>query len=364
MGFNCGIVGLPNVGKSTLFNALTNADVAAENYPFCTIEPHVGVVPVPDMRLDTIAKLAQSEKTVPTVLEFVDIAGLVRGASEGEGLGNQFLENIRRTQAILHVVRCFEDDNVVHVGSGVDPVSDAETIDTELMLADLAVVERALEKAGKLLRSGDKDLRARCDLLARLRDALAQGRAVRNEKVSDAERVMMGEWNLLTAKPMLLVANIQEGGEREGNRHLSALRAYASERGLRVSVLSAVFLAGLAGLSADEQREFLDDVGMEKSGLREIIEQGYGLLDLLTFFTAGPKEARAWTVKAQACAPQAAGCIHSDFERGFICAETVSYDDFVEHSGWHGAKEAGKVRTEGKDYTVCEADIMHFRFNV
>lgn len=365
MGFNCGIVGLPNVGKTTLFNALTDGNSAAENYPFCTIDPHVGVVPVPDERLETLARLAKSAKLVPTTLEFVDIAGLVEGASKGEGLGNQFLEHIRRTQAVLHVVRCFDDDSVTHVAQRVDPVSDLETIHTELLLADLEIAERGLEKAGKSARSSEKDAHARTATLAKVRDHLGAGRAVRELEMNEDERALSDEFNFITAKPMLLVANVKDLGDTSDNcEHLAALERYAGENGLQVLVVSAAMQSELRALDADERKAFLDEAGVRGSGLDAMVEAGYRLLDLLTFYTAGPKEARAWTVNKGACAPRAAGKIHGDFERGFICAETVAYDDFVATGGWQGAKDAGKLHTEGKTYVVRDGDVMLFRFNV
>ncbi len=362
MGFKCGIVGLPNVGKSTLFNALTRMTVAAENYPFCTIDPNVGTVAVPDERLDKISAIAKSAKTVPTTLEFVDIAGLVEGASKGEGLGNRFLEHVRRTQTIAQVVRCFEDGEVTHVEGKVNPVSDIETINTELLLSDLEIAGRAAEREAKAAKSGDKRALARRRAVQRVHDELAQGRPVRGLDLDDDERALVRELNLITAKPMIVVANVDEDG-LSGNRHVEAVRDYAAANALEVLTVCAKLEAELQGFDDDERAAFLQDAG-GASGLERVIAAGYRALNLLTFFTAGPKEARAWTTRTGSLAPQAAGCIHSDFERGFIRAEVVGYDDYIACGGEHGAKEAGKLRLEGKDYTVEEGDVMHFRFNV
>ena len=365
MGFNCGIVGLPNVGKSTLFNALTETAAAeAGNYPFCTIEPNTGRVAVPDPRLDAIADIAQSAKVLPTQLEVVDIAGLVRGASKGEGLGNQFLANIRETDAILHVLRCF-DGEVTHVDGSVDPVRDAETVTTELMIADLDAVEKRMAKESKRAQSGDKEARQLMAILEPLAAALTEGKTARTVEFSPEEMKTVRQLQLLTSKPVLYVCNVGEEDAAKGNHHSAAVFELAEREGASAILISAAIEAEIAALpTEDDKREFLETLGLQETGLARLIRRGYGLLDLLTFFTAGPKEARAWTVRTGATAPQAAGAIHTDFERGFIRAETIAYDDFIACGGEAGAKDAGKLRVEGKDYVAKDGDIFHFRFNV
>jgi GTP-binding protein YchF len=365
MGFNCGIVGLPNVGKSTLFNALTSTQAAeAANYPFCTIEPNVGRVGVPDPRLDRIAAIAKSAKTIQTQLEFVDIAGLVRGASRGEGLGNQFLGHIREVDAVIHVLRCFEDDDVTHVEGSVDPVRDAETIETELMLADLDSLEKRVVAAQKKARGGDAEAKAQLVLMERALAALRDGRPARTCAVDADEMPAWKQLALITAKPMLYVCNVSEAEAAAGNALTARVAERAAAEGTRAVVISAAIEAELAQLGPDEKAEYLSAIGLEEPGLNKVIRAGYGVLGLLTFFTAGPKESRAWTVRVGARAPEAAGAIHSDFERGFIRAETIAYDDYVALGGEQGAKDAGKMRSEGKEYVVQDGDVFHFRFNV
>jgi GTP-binding protein YchF len=364
MSLKCGIVGLPNVGKSTLFNALTKAGIAAENYPFCTIEPNVGIVEVPDARLTQLADLAKPQKLLPAVVEFVDIAGLVAGASKGEGLGNQFLANIRETDAIAHVVRCFDDENVVHVSGKIDPVSDIETINTELALSDLAAVERHLSKYVKLAKAGgDKEAQRMVAALEKCQKALNEAKPVRTLDLYEEEKAILKALCLITAKPAMFVANVKENGF-ENNPHLDAVRRYAESEHAPVVAVCAAIEAEIADMEDGDKSVFLADMGMTEPGLNRVISAGYSLLGLQTYFTAGPKEVRAWTIRKGDSAPRAAAAIHTDFEKGFIRAEVIGFDDYIAGKGEQGAKEAGKMRLEGKDYIVKDGDVMHFRFNV
>ena len=364
MSLQCGIVGLPNVGKSTLFNALTKAGIAAENYPFCTIEPNVGVVEVPDPRLKKLAEIVKPERILPAVVEFVDIAGLVAGASKGEGLGNQFLANIRETDAITHVVRCFEDDNVIHVAGKVDPLADIEVINTELALADLGTVEKALTRYSKAAKSGnDKEAAKLVAVLEQVRAQLDLAKPVRALDLTDDEKALIKPFCLITAKPTMYVANVKEDGF-ENNPHLEAVRKYAEAEKSPVVAVCAAIEAEIADLEDEDKAAFLADMGMEEPGLDRVIRAGYKLLGLQTYFTAGVKEVRAWTIHIGDTAPQAAGAIHTDFERGFIRAQTIAFDDFITYKGEQGAKEAGKMRAEGKEYVVHDGDVMNFLFNV
>jgi len=363
MGVKCGIVGLPNVGKSTLFNALTKAGIQAENYPFCTIEPNVGIVPVPDPRQTKLSEIVKPEKEIPTTMEFVDIAGLVEGASKGEGLGNKFLANIRETDAICHVVRCFEDDDVVHVAGKINPLDDIAVIDTELALADMDSIEKAILRYTKVAKSGDKDAKAKLVVLDKVKAQLDEGKAVRALDLDDDAQAMLHEFFLLTNKPTMYIANVAEDGF-ENNPMLDKVIAHAEAEGSAVVAVCAAMEAEMVELDDEDLKEFLSEMGLEEPGLNRVIRAGYALLDLQTYFTAGVKEVRAWTVKVGATAPEAAGVIHTDFQKGFIRAEVMSYQDFVDNNGESGCKEAGKLRLEGKDYIVQDGDVMHFRFNV
>lgn len=363
MGIKCGIVGLPNVGKSTLFNALTKAGIEAANYPFCTIEPNVGIVPVPDARQDKLAAIVKPERVLPATMEFVDIAGLVAGASKGEGLGNKFLANIRETDAIAHVVRCFQDDNVIHVAGKISPLDDIEVINTELCLADMETVDKAIQRLARVAKGGDKEAKAQVAMCEQVKPVLDQGKPVRSMGLDAEQQLLLRDLHLLTIKPTMYIANVAEGGF-ENNPYLDQVRELAASEGAMVVPVCAAIESELTELDDEEKAMFLAEMGLEEPGLNRVIRAGYKLLGLQTYFTAGVKEVRAWTVKVGATAPQAAGVIHTDFEKGFIRAEVVAYEDFIAGNGEQGAKEAGKWRLEGKEYIVKDGDVVHFRFNV